>query len=291
MDRSLSNPELHAQAAQIQKKTPPIFVTKRLKKKREDEINSEKYNFEEDLKAMITSLMASQNEEIRKNSNILNEIKQSNYSIEKSVSYLTSQNEELKKKIEQLETQVKDDKKYITILEDKIEDIQKSSIKTNFVLKNVPKLQSESKEDLISMTLSLAESIGCTFGKADIRDIYRIRPKKADAPNSPIVVESSSTLIKQDFLKLTKAFNVKHKNMLRAKHLGMRKSEDTPVFVADHLTAKGSRLYFLARDLIKSKTFKFCWTAYGKVYIRKDENARIILIKNEAQIQQLLQHT
>ncbi|XP_060806129.1 uncharacterized protein LOC132903002 [Amyelois transitella] len=77
------------------------------------------------------------------------------------------------------------------------------------------------------------------------------------------------------------------KNKLTAKHLGLHTKEDTPIFVTEHLTPKGSRLYFLARELVKSRRFKYCWTAYGKIYLRKDDTSPIILIKSEAQIQKL----
>ncbi|CAK1598136.1 unnamed protein product [Parnassius mnemosyne] len=85
-----------------------------------------------------------------------------------------------------------------------------------------------------------------------------------------------------------KSFNIKHKCKLCAKHLGFKTQEDTPIFLSEHLTPKGARLHFLARDLAKSKNYKFCWTAYGKVYVRENENSPIIMIRNESQVHQLL---
>ncbi|KOB66608.1 Zinc finger DNA binding protein [Operophtera brumata] len=138
------------------------------------------------------------------------------------------------------------------------------------------------------MVLNLSNNVGGNINKPDIRDIYRVRGKKEGPQNTPIIVETSSTLLKTDILKMSKNFNVKHKTKLRALHLGFRTSEDTPIYVSEQLTARGSRLHFLARDLAKSKQYKFCWTAYGKVYVRKAENTPIIAIKTEAQVQQLL---
>lgn len=90
-------------------------------------------------------------------------------------------------------------------------------------------------------------------------------------------------------IKLCKTYNIKHKSKLRAAQLGFKTSEDTPVFISEHLTAKGSRLHFLARELTKSKKYKFCWTAYGKVFLRKEENSAIITVRSEAQVQKLIQ--
>ncbi|CAH2236131.1 jg17647 [Pararge aegeria aegeria] len=83
-------------------------------------------------------------------------------------------------------------------------------------------------------------------------------------------------------------YNVKHKSKLCAKNLGFRTSEDTPIFVSDQLTPKGARLYFLARELVKTKAYRFWLTAFGKIHVRKDENSPIITIKDEAQISYLL---
>ncbi|KAL4718573.1 hypothetical protein ACJJTC_002772, partial [Scirpophaga incertulas] len=82
-------------------------------------------------------------------------------------------------------------------------------------------------------------------------------------------------------------FNVRNKSKLCAKHLGFRTDEDTPIFISEHLTRYASRLYFLARGLAKSKEYKYCWTAYGKIYVRKSDNSPIINITNEAQVQHL----
>ncbi|KAJ2937323.1 hypothetical protein O0L34_g19493 [Tuta absoluta] len=95
-------------------------------------------------------------------------------------------------------------------------------------------------------------------------------------------------MMKTEILAKCKQFNIKQKTKLTAKHLGHRTAEDTPIFVAEHLTPRASRLFFLARDLAKSKTYKFCWSAYGKIYVRKSEETPIINITAEAQVQQLL---
>ena len=159
--------------------------------------------------------------------------------------------------------------------------------KPNFVLKNVPRRVNESKEDLIDMVLCLSKDIDCTMTKHDIKDIYRVRGKHSEKLNTPIIVETSSTLLKTDFLKMGKTFNVKHKTKLCCKNLGFKSQENTPIFLSEHLTSKGSRLFFLARDLTKSGCYKFCWTAYGRVLVKKDESSPTITIRNEQQIQQL----
>lgn len=270
--------------------TPPNFVATRNKRRREEDtdITQELNDFKEDMKAMITTLLVKQEQEIAKISPTLKEIQQSNTNIEGSISFLSAQNDELKKKIESLETQVKHDREYITLLEEKIEDIHLGSRKANLEIKSVPKKPNETREDLIDMVECLSKTVGGELRKSGINDIYRVRSKKEGIINTPIIVETSSTLLKIDMLKKCKTFNTNQKTKLCAEHLGLRTFVDTPIFISEQLTAKGSRLHFLARDLVKTKKFKFCWTAYGKVYVRKEENAPVIAIRCEAQIHQLI---
>ncbi|CAG9137796.1 unnamed protein product [Plutella xylostella] len=151
--------------------------------------------------------------------------RQTNLNIENSISFLTSQNEEFKNKIELLEGQAKEDRRYISVLESKIEDLQRENRKTNFEIKNVPKQERETKEDLIEMVLCLSKNIDCSINKTDIKDIYRVRGKRENASNTPIIVETGSTLLKTDVIKMCKNFNIKHKSKLCAQHLGLRSAE------------------------------------------------------------------
>lgn len=262
--------------------TPPQYVFARNKNVSSEDLQCLK----EEIKSMIKSLWAEQQKEIKNITSTLLEIKETNTNIENSIALLSAQNAELASKITHLENKSREDREYIALLEEKVENLQMGQRKTNLEIKNVPKKNDESKEDLIEMVLRLSSTIGGSLRREDITDIYRVRGKK-ELQNPPIILETSSTLIKTDILKLCKAFNVKTKSKLCAKHLGFRTSEDTPVFISEQLTPRGSRLHFLARDLAKTKQYKYCWTAYGKVYVRKTDSSAIITIKSEAQVHQL----
>lgn len=129
--------------------------------------------------------------------------------------------------------------------------------KTNFEIKSVPKKVAETKEDLIKMAMFLSETIGGSLKEGDIKEIYRVRVKKEGSPNTPIIEETISTFCRNGILKMAKVLNSKHKSKLCASHLGLKLNEDSPIFVSEQLTSKGSRLHFLARDLVKSKKFKY----------------------------------
>lgn len=270
--------------------TPPNYVFHRNKRQREANVSPTEFScFKQEIKELITNLSIAQKREFAEISENLKDIRQTNSNIDSSISLLTTQNEEFRKKIEFLEQQSKKDREYISILEDKIEDLQKQTRKSSIELKNVPIKQKEGREDLIQMATSLATTIKLDMSVRDIKDIYRIKGKNSAMKNTPVIVELTSNIMKTDLLKKAKKFNRENKAKIQAKHLGFKTNEETPIFISEQLTARGSRLYFLARDLTKTKKYKYCWTSFGKVYIRKDDSSKIIQILNEAQIHQLQQ--
>lgn len=268
--------------------TPPNFGSRRVKRKGSHDGDCEFSDFKEEIRIMISTMLNAQGNQFKKIAPVLADIKETNTNIEKSMAFLAAQNEELKKKLDGFELQGKKDREYITFLEDKVEDLQRENRKSNIQIKNAPKVANESEKELINMVVKLSENVGHSITEGDIKDIYRVKNKK-DENNSPIVVELSSTILKKKFLRSTKTFNIRHKEKLCAKHLGHTKNEYTPIYISEQLTAKGARLHFLARDLVKSCDYKFCWTAHGRVYVRKSENTPIILVRSEQQVQNLLQ--
>ena len=245
-------------------------------------------DFKEEMRRLMTYFTATQKEELSSMNAHMTDLRQSSHNIESSISFLTEQNNELKNRVSEMEERANDDRQYILFLENKVDSLEQGYRKTNFELKNVPRQVNEKKEDLINMVVHLSETINCQITKSDLRDIYRVKSKKPEEKNTPIIVETNSTILKIDFLKMAKLFNSKNKTKLVAKHLGLKTQEDTPVYLSEHLTAKFARLHFLARDLQKTKQYKFCWTSYGKVYVRKTEQSPIVTIRSESQIHHLM---
>ncbi|KAI5635643.1 hypothetical protein NE865_11641 [Phthorimaea operculella] len=283
MNKSASESNIN----QSGERSPDSRNVRNKRKREENEVTLANFDdFREEMRDMINTLIAQNSA-----ANItptLTSIQEASRSIAASIQFLTKQNEDFRKDIIRLENQCKEDKKQIILLEDKIEELQRGQRKTTIEIKNVPKKSNENKEDLMEMVCKLAENVGCDLNTSNINDIYRVKAKNQEATNSTIIVETNSTMMKTEILTKCKHFNIKQKAKLTAKHLGHRTAEDTPIFVSEHLTPRAARLFFLARDLAKSKGYKFCWSAYGKIYVRKSENTPIINIKYESQVQQLI---
>lgn len=265
-------------------------ITQRNKRPR-DEVSSpnQRSTYTDEIKDLISSLISAQSKELSSINSKLHELTESNARIDAAVSLLTTQNEEYRGKIALLEKQAQKDREYISILENKVEDLQRTSRKTFVEIKNVPKKSQETREDLINMVINLSKSINLGMNDRDINDIFRLKSRGDGEKKPTIIVELRSAILRSDLLKKAKEFNFKMKTRLQAKHLGLTSSEDTPIFIAEQLTTKGARLFFLARDLKRAQKVKYCWTSMGKVLVRKDDTSKIIHIQHEAQVQQLMQ--
>ncbi|KAL0894671.1 hypothetical protein ABMA27_013220 [Loxostege sticticalis] len=268
-----------------------VNVTQRDSKRRrlsDTEKESERDDFRniirEELHVMLQSLQSQQNTrldalekhfteikaqecEIKKINPTLLELKNTNANIDSTISFLASQNEDLKKRLEQMEAENRKDKEHIGVLEQRIEDLQREGRKANLEIKNVPKLTDETRQTLIGMVTKLSETVGYKLNEGHITDIYRVKGKKG------------ATADDCKLLTRCKAYNRKTKEKLCAKHLGLKKNEDA------------ARLFFLARELVKNNTYKYCWTAYGRIYLRENDTSPVITVRAEAQISSLMLKT
>jgi hypothetical protein len=270
----------------------PTYVMARNKKRRPStslpQLQELTKEVTSELHELFDRFASEQDKKITAILNSLKDIQQTNSMIQSSITYLCEENSEMKNKIAQLESEFKRDKEQILLLESKFEDTQRNDCKCNIEIRNVPINGNESKSELFEMISQLAKNINVDMTKQDIKDILKINKNKNKKEKSTIVVEFTNTFIKTCILKGAKTYNIKNRdNKLKALHLGLKTNNDIPIFISENLTTKASRLHFLARDLKMSKNYKYCWTSYGKVYLRLDDDSPIIVVTSEAQVHQL----
>lgn len=248
-----------------------------------------------ELKEMISELMLSQTERLNTMEGHIKEIitsnqiiRSTNLEIEKAMNYMSDQLAAFEKKISCFDTERLQLRKDIELLEDKVDYLESVSLKTSLELRNVPKRTNESKADLYGTIETLLVHLKQDFSlKTDIRDVRRL-PSKKESKISPIQLEVSNTLMKENIIEAVRKFNKDRpkKDKLNASHLGFNDPE-TPIYISEELSAKMRRLFYLARGVAKSENYKFCWSSNGRIYLRKDTSEPYILIKSEAQLEKL----
>lgn len=272
--KSNSESNLRHNTSSAQSPPPASFVSTRAKRTRSDDLHVDFSKFKDEMKDMFASWMTQQTKETTKISSSLK-------TIEEATNFLSSQFEELKIRVIETEKDRQKDKEHIILLENKIEDLEKSQRKCSLELKNVPRIEKETKTCLLNMVTQLASTLKIDIKHSDIKDIYRTSSK---LQNRPIIVELLTYTQKTNILSTAKKYNMQNKNnKLNSSHLGL-KCPNTPIYLCDHLTQKGNRLFYLARELTRAKKYKFCWTSLGDVLVRKDETSPIIKIISESQI-------
>ncbi|XP_072939838.1 uncharacterized protein [Epargyreus clarus] len=271
-------------------KSPPSYVQRRKKRPicNDDDVIGELRDFKKEIKRMISNWIASSEQErslLKKDitdiKQSIQEVKSTNTQIEKSVDVLSTQFNAIVEKVAVLENKCVNNLTYIKQLEDNIEYLQRNSHKTTVELRNIPKAkEKELTSDLVSVVLNAGKVLDVEIKPSDIRDVYR-RPNKSGL-NGAIIAEFTSVSLKSNLLHSTKAYNAKRtiSDKLSTASIGIA-GERVPIYVSEYLTNKGRRIFFLARQFAKEHKFKFCWSAGGRIFLRKDENSKQVLVESE----------
>lgn len=209
-------------------------------------------------------------------------IKTTNDDIEKSILDVSARVEQVNSAIIKMEEDRMQLSNQILKINEKSEALERNLIKTCVEVRNVPKIKNESKADLYTYLKRLSNALNLSLEYAHVRDIYRLHSKR-ESETSSIVVELTSTYFKTNLLEACKTLYKSTSSQLTASTLGLPNNE-TRIFISEHLTSKGRRLFFLSKALKTDKGYSFCWTAGGNVYLRKFEGGPAILVRNEDQL-------
>lgn len=212
------------------------------------------------------------------------ELNQRNGEVCKAVEFFMAKYDEMKNELAVVAKERKEEQAYIKELENKLEVFEKNNKSSSVELRNVPKSENESKTDLLKIAANLATSIGLDLKKSEIDDMYRINPKSGK--NSIVLLKFTTTIRKEELIKAVKKYNRGHSTKLNSQQLGMG-SPTVPIYIAEHLTAKTRRLFFLARDFAKANNFAFCWCSHGRIFLRKKEGGPQMLVQDEKQLDEL----
>ncbi|XP_045456483.1 uncharacterized protein LOC123666437 [Melitaea cinxia] len=259
-----------------------VSVTERKKRKRDGD-----HNLSLVIQDMFAAFSKNQEGNFAQLRAVIEGLNEQNAELKKSIERMSGKYDEFLIQIKNLEQQKNEDKKTITHLEDRIDYLERKSRSTGLEIKNVPKLENETKERLCNVVKNLGKVLNLDVNSNSIKDIYRTNPKK-DKLHKPIIVEFNTVLLKDKILQNIKTFNKskKKEEKLNTSHLQFNQPVN-PIFVTETLTTRTQKLFYLARTFQKSHGFTYCWTSHGVIYLRKDENSPQIRINTEADINRL----
>lgn len=218
-----------------------------------------------------------------------------NSKMDKLLNKFTSVEEKLDKRMSKLEDECKSlktaskshDKKQkilsneVSYLKAKLNEIEQEKLNCNMTIKGVNETETENGKHTEGLVEFLLKRVNKDFEPSDVVSCKRIGVKKQGT--RPILVkfiDEKAKMAVMDGKKKTK-LDCSMIPLSDKQNLG---TSDEVIYFADHLTSFSATLHYHARHLKKRCGFKFVWTKMGRVYVRKDENERAVLIKSLEQI-------
>lgn len=259
------------------------------KRKYTDDTNQTMSDMFSNVLQMFKELKASQDEQFSKISGEIGSLKSQNENllaanaeIKSSLACITEEQNELKARIGDLEKQEKASQGYVCELEEQLENVERKVREGSIEINNLP---TENNEDIMTVIEKIHKTLKLEYDPRDIRGAYRIKTK-SNRPR-PIIIEYTTMQKKITLLRAFKEYNKRGKaGKFSTSSIGVA-GEMKYIYINELLTKKARHLHYLARELIKRSSWKFCWSARGKIFIRKDESQPGLEVKSEDQLKAL----
>ncbi|XP_028174862.1 uncharacterized protein LOC114363367 [Ostrinia furnacalis] len=265
-----------------------ITLRQEQKRKRGDMIEEDMKAFMADMRKMQASAAEELNSKFTKLQSTVDEIKQQNNDIAKSMEFISQKYDELSIRLESCEKERVKQLTYIKTLETRIEQIERNARNSSIEIRNVPKSVSENKEDLLNIVKSIGSSVNMELKNLDIKDTFRYKSKTSTT--MPIVVEFATVPTKVSLLNAVKKFRQDTKTNLTTAHAHID-GPKKPIYISDHLTMQSKKVFASARKFATENSYKFCWTNHGYIYLRKEEGSKAVLITSEEDLNKLHSNT
>lgn len=213
-------------------------------------------------------------------------IQETNLEIKKSMCFMNNQFEVMRQQIELLKQEKQTYKRCINDLETKMQDLQQTSRSSCVEIRNIPTKENETAPDLTSIIKKVGAVVDVTLVDSQIRDVYRLPGKPGTS--RPIITEFTSVQTKEQLLSNLRIYNKSRsrEQRLNTKNISLAGVQQ-PVYVAEYLPAASRKLCFKAREFAKINKFMFCWTKNGNIFLRKDTDARYIIVRSEQTLLEL----
>ncbi|XP_022827102.1 uncharacterized protein LOC111365111 [Spodoptera litura] len=149
----------------------------------------------------------------------------------------------------------------------------------NLEIQCIPEKKSE---NLISIVKQLGRTVDVTLNEGDIQYCSRVAKLKPDStrPRS-ILIKFNNSRLRDTVLAAVATYNKTHaQDKLNTHDLGFTSNGKSPVFVVENLSPENKNLHAAARIRAKELKYKFIWVRGGRIYMRQNETAGKIWIRN-----------
>lgn len=170
-------------------------------------------------------------------------------------------------------------KKQVSDLTKKVNNMEQNSKENVLEIHGIP---SNKEENLIQLVNKVSTSIGFDFDEKMIDNCYRYGSRNATNNPGGIVVKFVRKIDAELFVQKRK-----EKRNLNTRDLGFMDGQSNPVYVNCSLTQWKRQLLNSARKAKTEKQYTFLWVRNGRIYMRKNQGDRYVVIEGEEDIARL----
>lgn len=213
------------------------------------------------LKSYIKSQFKEYEKSLDFNSDLIKKLTSELTDLSSVVKTLKAQNEDLKRE----NFQIKEDLKQA---QTEIADLQQYSRRTNLEITNLPESENENVTEVLTSVFSCLD-----INLIDqVSTAHRIPTSRKDKPK-PIIVQFVNKQQRDTCLKAARA------KKINASQVSDRFKKE-PVYFNEHLIPKVKEVFYHCRKFKEANNYKFAWVKDGKIFIRENENSKVIRIVN-----------
>lgn len=180
--------------------------------------------------------------------------------------------------IKDLESENKRLNSEINLLNNRLTSIEKMTRNQNLEIQAVPESRNDNPTTIFQ---NLCKTLNLEISEDKIhscRRVAKLNPS-SDRPRN-ILVSLLNPRLRDQVLSACHRYNKVHKNEpLDSTHLGLP-TERRRIYVTEHLSPECKSLHAAARRTAREKGYKYVWVKYGRIYIRKEDTAACIHIKD-----------
>lgn len=171
---------------------------------------------------------------------------------EKRIKHIEAVNDELRGSLRKLEIM--------------LDDRDQTNRSANVQISNIPIV---TNENLMKIWESLLRKLGLEPSSVTVNNIHRVQA--ADPTKiKPIIVYLGNPTSVQQILKAART--------VRPKCGDVGLPGDAAIYINEHLTVVRKALFYKAKLFRDDKGYKYLWTRNGKIFLKKSDNSKAILI-------------
>lgn len=212
--------------------------------------------------------------------------------LQKSAEYMSGAHDDLMAKLsslthdnKQLQTDCYSLQETVNRLTNNINMLEQHLRETNIEIHGVPEHKAE---NVVNVLQQLSNVVSHKLEDTDILNCVRVaRMDRDNKKPRTIVAKLRSTRCRDDFYSAVTRYNKSHPDdKLNSALLGIA-GKRTPIFIAEHLSPANKALHQAARAKAKELSYKFVWVRGGRIFVRKTDTSRILVIHNKQSLDNL----